>query len=168
MCAILQPIRVRKLTGKPAFLTIADCESEARRIHSLSPAGIRHGQDSIPQPNGFILVSRLNRLLNGLELNLVYASAQHDFAGLSTWQFGPPHLFAFCHTISVDEPYFLSYPKSTIKTAIANNLETEKKVLAVSMLAEGNSIRSVECMTGVHRDTIMRLSSCRTCAPAPR
>ena len=26
------PIRVRKLTGKPAFLTIADCESEASRI----------------------------------------------------------------------------------------------------------------------------------------
>jgi hypothetical protein len=25
--------RVRKLTGKPAFLTIADCESEASRIH---------------------------------------------------------------------------------------------------------------------------------------
>ena len=27
--------RVRKLTGKPAFLTIADCESEARRIHLI-------------------------------------------------------------------------------------------------------------------------------------
>ncbi len=40
---------------------------------------------------------------------------------------------------------------------MANNLETEKKVLAVSMLAEGNSIRSIERMTGVHRDTIMRL-----------
>ena len=26
---------VRKLIGKPAFLTIADCESEARRIHCL-------------------------------------------------------------------------------------------------------------------------------------
>jgi hypothetical protein len=26
---------VRKLTGKPAFLTIADSESEARRIHLL-------------------------------------------------------------------------------------------------------------------------------------
>jgi hypothetical protein len=25
---------VRKLTGKPAFLTIADCESEARRIQN--------------------------------------------------------------------------------------------------------------------------------------
>jgi IS1 family transposase len=40
---------------------------------------------------------------------------------------------------------------------MANNLETEKKVLAVSMLAEGNSIRSIERVTGVHRDTIMRL-----------
>src|ERR1700684_45918 len=40
---------------------------------------------------------------------------------------------------------------------MANNLDSSKKVLAVSMLAEGNSIRSVERMTGVHRDTIMRL-----------
>jgi IS1 family transposase len=40
---------------------------------------------------------------------------------------------------------------------MANILETEKKVLAISMLAEGNSIRSIERMTGVHRDTIMRL-----------
>src|SRR6267378_4247675 len=40
---------------------------------------------------------------------------------------------------------------------MANNLETEKKVMAVSMLAEGNSIRSIERMTGIHRDTIMRL-----------
>ena len=37
------------------------------------------------------------------------------------------------------------------------NLETSKKVTAVSMLAEGNSIRSIERMTEVHRDTIMRL-----------
>jgi IS1 family transposase len=40
---------------------------------------------------------------------------------------------------------------------MANNLETEKKVLAVSMLAEGNSIRSIERVTSIHRDTIMRL-----------
>lgn len=38
-----------------------------------------------------------------------------------------------------------------------NNLPTEKKVLAVSMLAEGNSIRAIERVTGIHRDTIMRL-----------
>jgi IS1 family transposase len=40
---------------------------------------------------------------------------------------------------------------------MANELKTEKKTLAVSMLAEGNSIRSIERVTGVHRDTIMRL-----------
>jgi hypothetical protein len=33
MYAIFQSLRVRKLTGKPAFLTIADSESEAPRIH---------------------------------------------------------------------------------------------------------------------------------------
>src|SRR6266568_7656068 len=40
---------------------------------------------------------------------------------------------------------------------MANILNTDKKVAAVAMLCEGNSIRSVERMTGIHRDTIMRL-----------
>ena len=40
---------------------------------------------------------------------------------------------------------------------MANNLPTEKKVSVISMLAEGNSIRSIERMTGIHRDTVMRL-----------
>jgi hypothetical protein len=33
MCVIFQSLRLRKLTGKPAFLTIADLESEAPRMH---------------------------------------------------------------------------------------------------------------------------------------
>jgi transposase-like protein len=40
---------------------------------------------------------------------------------------------------------------------MANELKTEKKIMAVAMLAEGSSIRSIERITGVHRDTIMRL-----------
>jgi len=40
---------------------------------------------------------------------------------------------------------------------MANNLPTEKKIAAVHMLCEGGSIRAIERMTGVHRDTIMRL-----------
>jgi transposase-like protein len=40
---------------------------------------------------------------------------------------------------------------------MANKLSTDEKVSAVGMLSEGNSIRSVERMTGIHRDTIMRL-----------
>jgi len=38
MRAIFQSFWVRKLIGKPAFLTIADCESEARRIHNYDAA----------------------------------------------------------------------------------------------------------------------------------
>src|SRR5438876_10632109 len=38
-----------------------------------------------------------------------------------------------------------------------NNLTMEKKTTAVGMLCEGSSIRSIERITGIHRDTIMRL-----------
>jgi IS1 family transposase len=40
---------------------------------------------------------------------------------------------------------------------MANNLSNEKKTAAISMLCEGASIRSIERITGIHRDTIMRL-----------
>jgi hypothetical protein len=40
---------------------------------------------------------------------------------------------------------------------VANVLDTDKQVMIIGALAEGSSIRSIERMTGVHRDTIMRL-----------
>lgn len=40
---------------------------------------------------------------------------------------------------------------------MANILPIEKQIVAVAALAEGSSIRSIERMTGIHRDTIMRL-----------
>ena len=40
---------------------------------------------------------------------------------------------------------------------MANVLPKDKQIAAISALAEGSSIRSIERMTGVHRDTIMRL-----------
>ena len=40
---------------------------------------------------------------------------------------------------------------------MANVLSTDKKVAIIGALAEGSSIRSIERITGVHRDTIMRL-----------
>ena len=43
------------------------------------------------------------------------------------------------------------------RTDMANNMSTEKQVAVISSLAEGSSIRSIERITGVHRDTIMRL-----------
>jgi IS1 family transposase len=40
---------------------------------------------------------------------------------------------------------------------MANHLPFEKKALILSQLVEGSSIRSIERITGVHRDTILRL-----------
>ena len=40
---------------------------------------------------------------------------------------------------------------------MANILPPDKKIQVIAALAEGSSIRSIERMTGVHRDTVMRL-----------
>jgi len=40
---------------------------------------------------------------------------------------------------------------------MANVLPREKQAVLIGALAEGSSIRAIERMTGVHRDTIMRL-----------
>ncbi len=40
---------------------------------------------------------------------------------------------------------------------MANILPVEKQIAVIAALAEGSSIRSIERMTGIHRDTIMRL-----------
>ena len=49
-------------------------------------------------------------------------------------------------------PLFLYYTKS-----MANVLRTDKQIAIIGSLAEGSSIRSIERITGVHRDTIMKL-----------
>jgi IS1 family transposase len=40
---------------------------------------------------------------------------------------------------------------------MANILNTDKQIAVIAALAEGSSIRAIERMTGIHRDTIMRL-----------
>ncbi len=41
---------------------------------------------------------------------------------------------------------------------MANVLDKQKQQAIIHLLVEGNSIRSIERLTGVHRDTIMRLA----------
>jgi transposase-like protein len=41
---------------------------------------------------------------------------------------------------------------------MANVLNKDKQIAVIGALAEGSSIRSIERLTGVHRDTIMRLA----------
>ena len=40
---------------------------------------------------------------------------------------------------------------------MANKLPFEKKVMVISMLCEGSSIRAIERITGINRNTIMNL-----------
>lgn len=54
-------------------------------------------------------------------------------------------------------PYYCNTLIAIGRLAMANILSTDKQIAVVSALAEGSSIRSIERITGVHRDTIMRL-----------
>jgi IS1 family transposase len=63
-----------------------------------------------------------------------------------------------CHgAISVTQKYLT--PSHLCNTVIdmANVLSADKQTAIIAALAEGSSIRSIERITGVHRDTIMRL-----------
>ena len=75
----------------------------------------------------------------------------------------PPYSFYQSHGNTVTQKYLLTSPNYCItvmcigRTNMANVLSTEKQVAIISGLAEGSSIRSLERITGVHRDTITRL-----------
>src|SRR5438094_9850097 len=49
------------------------------------------------------------------------------------------------------------YFRSTVIGMSNYFLSKNKQITVISALAEGSSIRSIERMTGIHRDTIMRL-----------
>jgi IS1 family transposase len=63
-----------------------------------------------------------------------------DYHGISVTQKCLTHQY-FCNTV-ID---------------MANVLPQDKQIAVIGALAEGSSIRSIERLTGVHRDTIMRL-----------
>jgi IS1 family transposase len=51
----------------------------------------------------------------------------------------------------------LRYARQPKPGDVANRLSIEKQAVALHALCEGNAIRAVERMTGIHRDTVMRL-----------
>lgn len=58
------------------------------------------------------------------------------------------------HEIGLDETTFSRIVPNPL---MANHLPFDRQTAVVSLLAEGNSIRGIERITGIHRDTIMRL-----------
>ena len=58
---------------------------------------------------------------------------------------------------SVTQKYLTTFNYRNTVIGMANVLNKDKQIAIIGALAEGSSIRSIERMTGVHRDTIMRL-----------
>jgi IS1 family transposase len=154
---------VRKLTGKPACATPADCEFEARRIHwfyetillAASSTAVRIHSDLL---FGDLEVAARTRLASAwLTLNCIRMDRFSDFG-----TFGRPS-FAFINILSitkiiVDGDHTLGNTFSQEqRTSMANKLQFEKKVMVISMLCEGSSIRAIERITGINRNTIMNL-----------
>jgi len=52
----------------------------------------------------------------------------------------------------------LTFPERSCIIANMNKLSETEQITVICALVEGNSIRSIERMTGIHRDTIMRLA----------
>lgn len=64
----------------------------------------------------------------------------------------------FVLQIPLDNILFMYYINHIVKGSfMANILQKDKQIMVISALAEGSSIRSIERMTGIHRDTVMRL-----------
>jgi IS1 family transposase len=61
------------------------------------------------------------------------------------------------HGVNVTQKLLRFSSFSYYNNYMANALSTDKKIAVIGALAEGSSIRSIERITGVHRDTIMRL-----------
>src|ERR1035441_9138713 len=57
----------------------------------------------------------------------------------------------------LDSQPLLGYSNCSEGMVMANNLNTDKQIAIIAALSEGSSIRAIERMTNVHRDTIMRL-----------
>jgi len=60
-------------------------------------------------------------------------------------------------TESVTQKYLTNFNYRNTLIVTANVLQKDKQAAIIGALAEGSSIRSIERITGVHRDTIMRL-----------
>jgi hypothetical protein len=69
----------------------------------------------------------------------------------------PSLLFSVTQQYPLTKGNYCNTVMSIGRAQIANILRIDKQVQIISSLAEGSGIRQIERMTGVHRDTIMRL-----------
>jgi len=157
----LTPLRVRKLTVKSAFLTSADCECKARRIHLTDYDDV---PETATESNAFRIQSELDWPARRIASLICFASggvkraANNSPLAFCVPIFGLPACFFIINVnkyVASNVVYVNNYCK--IKIDMANKFQIEKKIAVVSMLCEGSSIRAIERITGVNQNTIMSL-----------
>lgn len=77
---------------------------------------------------------------------VLYGVLLYALAGVVIW-----------HGFTVTQKLLTSNNYCNTVIPMANVLNKDKQIAVISALAEGSSIRSIERITGVHRDTVMRL-----------
>jgi transposase-like protein len=86
----------------------------------------------------------------------IQAHASHDSLSCRFCELRSAFFHLMFNKNSLRQCNFCSTLSQIESLNMANTLKTEKKTAIASMLCEGSSIRGIERMTGVHRDTIMR------------
>lgn len=158
-------LRVRKLTGKPG----------GRYTHGLRVRSSPHPESDYAACLQFLAVeSRACRTHSDLLCGDLAIAACNSLSSsgdnraitvfprfLAFGSFGLPILVLIntfgITKIIVDGNILCVLHLVNIKDCMANNLPFEKKVSVISMLAEGTSIRAIERITGINRNTIMNL-----------
>jgi hypothetical protein len=95
-------------------------------------------------------------VIGGLALGVPWLQDEEDCQKNQGTELGQHHLI----TVTQKLLTMLDYCNTLIpvgRAHMANVLSTDKQIAVIAALAEGSSIRSIERITGVHRDTIMRL-----------
>jgi IS1 family transposase len=157
---------VRKLRGKPAFFTSADRESEPRRIHLICyeiRVSFRASDSKAWRIHSDFLcgdvaiAACISLSSSGDSLACIRMPLNLAFGTLGL----PIFLLikTLCMTkILVDETILYVIHLVNKRNDMANILPIEKKVLAISLLCEGSSIRAIERITGIQKKTISRLA----------
>jgi IS1 family transposase len=155
---------VRKLIGKPVADTTPDCEFDARRIHQKAIDYEACVSFRATESNALRIQSDL--LCGDLAIAACISFASNGvkraentspLAFLTPTLGRPSFFFIIIVYKYVDTTLLFVYINVNKENDMANKLQTEKKVTVISMLPEGSSIRSIERITGVNRNTIMNL-----------
>jgi hypothetical protein len=108
-------------------------------------------------PGDLAIAARTLFASSGRSLNCIKMARFSDFGTLGLPSLAFISIFSITEIIVDRNHTFSNTFSQQRKASMANKLQFDKKVMVISMLCEGSSIRAIERITGVNRNTIMNL-----------